>query len=96
MNPAPGAFSEREAGSAVASCEAGKSAPVPTSWIAIRLVDEEGFPVGWAEYRIVDSSGVAVSGFLDGKGCARVEVAGGTCKVAFPGIDAADWQREAP
>ncbi len=90
-----GEFGTREAGSPVFSCPLRKNEQKPKTWIAIRLNDEDGRPVGWAEYRVVDSEGTAVSGFLDGKGYARAEVAAGICQVTFPGIDAADWQREA-
>jgi hypothetical protein len=65
------------------------------SWIAIKLVDEDGRPVPDEEYRILLPDGTEVEGNLDKKGFARINgIDPGTCRVAFPELDDPDWRRK--
>jgi hypothetical protein len=63
------------------------------SWIAIKLVDEDGKPVPGEEYRITLPGGTPVEGYLDKRGfkCLR-GIDPGTCSVAFPKLDDPDWR----
>jgi hypothetical protein len=69
---------------------------VPGAFIAISLEDEAGRPVAGARYRVTGPGGVVREGALDEQGKARVTgVAGGTCQVEFPDLDARAWERAA-
>lgn len=65
-----------------------------TSWIEIKLVDEEGEPVPGERYKVTLPDGQTVAeGTLDEKGFARVEgFEPGSCKVTFPELDKDSWQ----
>ena len=64
------------------------------SWIAIKLVDEDGKPVPGEEYRIVLPDGTTVEGDLNKRGFACVRgIDPGTCQVTFPNLDAPEWKR---
>ena len=67
-----------------------------TSWIEIKLIDEEGHPVPGEEYRIALPDGETVArGTLDDKGFARVAgIDPGSCKVTFPNLDTSAWKRK--
>jgi len=68
--------------------------PNKKSWIAIKLVDQDGEPVPGEEYRITLPDGSTVEGDLDKGGFARVNgIDPGTCQVSFPTIDRNDWNR---
>lgn len=65
-----------------------------TSWVEIELVDEEGNPVGEQKYQVILMDGSKKEGVLDKNGYARVEgLAKGTCKITFPKLDTAAWER---
>lgn len=66
-----------------------------TSWIEIELVDEAGQPVPYETYEIVEPDGETTkTGSLDENGQAYVAVSDpGTCKITFPRLDAAAWER---
>lgn len=67
-------------------------APCITTWIEIRLVDQDSNPVGGQKYRVTLPDGRKVSGVLDRSGAARVSgFAPGECTVCFPEIDAREW-----
>lgn len=67
---------------------------VPTDWIAIELVDEDGEPLANVEYRIEDPSGDVRRGSTDAMGKARVEgLEPGKCKVSFPKLDGSEWRK---
>jgi hypothetical protein len=60
-----------------------------TSWIEIKLIDEESSPIMGEKYRIVLPDGSITEGQLDSDGKARIEgINPGTCKVSFPGLNA--------
>jgi hypothetical protein len=81
------AFSDAPAGEPVQLC------PKPTHWIEIELLDEHDEPVPGEAYKIQLPTGDMNTGYLDDRGCARLEVpVTGTCQVSFPGIDGDDWQ----
>lgn len=66
----------------------------PTSWVAIRLVDDDGDPVPYRRYRIETPEGTTREGILDDQGRARVDgIEPGTCRVTFPGLDARMWRK---
>ena len=60
-----------------------------TSWIEIKLIDEESSPIMGEKYRIVLPDGSITEGQLDSDGKARIEgINPGTCKVSFPELNA--------
>ncbi len=65
------------------------------SWIEIEMVDMDDQPVPGEAYEITLPDGETVaSGTLDEKGLARVEgIEAGTCKVSFPDLDQAAWEK---
>ena len=68
-------------------------APCITTWIEIRLVDQDGKPVGGQKYRVTLPDGRKVSGVLDKYGAARINgFAPGECTVCFPDIDQREWK----
>jgi hypothetical protein len=69
--------------------------PKKKSWIAIKLVDQDGNPVPGEEYRITLPDGSTVEGDLDKKGFARVNgIDPGTCQITFPNLDKDIWHRK--
>ncbi len=67
-------------------------APCITTWIEIRLVDQDSKPVGGRRYRVTLPDGRRVFGVLDRYGVARVNgIAPGECTVCFPEIGAREW-----
>jgi hypothetical protein len=65
-----------------------------TTWIAIRLVDDQGNPVPYKRYRIETPEGTTREGILDDQGRARVDgIEPGTCQVTFPGLDSRLWRK---
>jgi hypothetical protein len=60
----------------------------PAHWIEIELIDDNGDPVANEAYEVELPDGSKRTGKVDGKGRARVDgiLAGGTCKVSFPGL----------
>jgi uncharacterized protein involved in type VI secretion and phage assembly len=64
-----------------------------TSWIEIKLIDEQGNPVPGKRYEITLPDGKTVAkGTLDNEGWARVEgFDPGECKVTFPDLDKDVW-----
>ena len=72
--------------------EGSSSSKKKKSWIAIKLVDEEGKPVPDEEYRIVLPDGTTIEGDLNKWGFACVRgIDPGTCQVTFPGLDMDIW-----
>ena len=65
-----------------------------TSWIEIKLVDEENRPVPGEKYRITLSDDTVIEGTLDGDGFARHDgIPKGNCRVTFPDLDKEAWER---
>lgn len=65
------------------------------SWVAIRLVDEEGQPVPSEPYKIVTPEGRVVEGTTDSNGMARVSgIDPGNCQITFPRLDRTAWRRK--
>jgi len=63
-----------------------------TSWIEIRLRDQEDQPIPGEKYRITLPDGTVAEGTLDENGEARVEgIDPGTCEVTFPELDKDSW-----
>ena len=73
----------------------GQEEETEKSWIEIELVDEDGRPVAGAEYRLTLPDGETVAeGSLDDKGLVRLDgIDPGTCRLAFPGLDADSWKK---
>ncbi len=67
-----------------------------TSWIEIKLVDENNKPVPGKRYRVTLADGKTLAeGTTDEKGFARVSnIDPGTCKVTFPEIDKSGWKKK--
>jgi hypothetical protein len=62
-------------------------------WIEIALVDQDGAPVPDQPYEIRCADGRVRSGTLDRNGRAREDgITPGTCRVAFPRLDASLWR----
>ena len=68
--------------------------PEKTSWIVVRLVDEENQPVPGEKYRVTLSDGETVAqGTLDQNGFVRLEgIPPGSCKITFPNLDKEAWK----
>jgi type VI secretion system secreted protein VgrG len=67
--------------------------PQKKSWIAIKLVDQNGKPVPGEEYRITLPDGSQVEGDVDANGFARINgIDPGTCQITFPNLDKDIWQ----
>jgi type VI secretion system secreted protein VgrG len=65
----------------------------PTSWIDLKMVDEEGNPVPGQGYEVTEADGTVHEGTLDHKGKAHVLLLKpGSCKVSFPGLDKGAWE----
>ncbi len=63
-----------------------------TSWVEIRLVDEDDKPIPGETYKIVTPDNKVKVGTLDVLGMARVEgIPDGTCQISFPKLDADAW-----
>ncbi len=78
----------------LASASPGNQTVVPciTTWIEIRLVDQDSKPVGGQKYRVTLPDGRKVYGMLDKYGAARINgFAPGQCTVCFPDLDAREW-----
>ncbi len=66
-----------------------------TSWIEIKLVDEQNNPVPGEPYSVTLPDGETVAaGTLDEKGFVRIEgIEPGTCQITFPQRDKGAWQK---
>jgi hypothetical protein len=65
-----------------------------SSWIAIKMVDEQSKPVIGMVYRITLPDETVTEGTLDEEGSARIEgIDPGDCKVTFPTLDQDAWER---
>jgi hypothetical protein len=63
-----------------------------TTWVALRLVDQDGAAVGRRGYRLELPDGRELQGFLDPAGRTRHDdVPNGTCVVTFPDLDVSDF-----
>jgi hypothetical protein len=64
------------------------------TWIAIRVLDEDGNPVPNVAYSVTLPDGSIMTGSLDDQGSARFdEIDPGQCQVSFPEIHAKEWKR---
>ena len=65
-----------------------------TSWIEIKLIDQDGNPVPGEEFSVQLPDGSPFDGYLDDQGFYRLEgIDPGTCQVTFPNFDTQDWKR---
>ncbi|MCH7704889.1 MAG: type VI secretion system tip protein VgrG [Planctomycetes bacterium] len=65
-----------------------------TTWIEIKLVDEEGEPIPSERYKITLPDGTEKEGSLDANGKARVDgIEPGSCEITFPDLDASAWEK---
>ena len=66
------------------------------TWLAIRLVDDNGDPIPYEAYELTSEAG-SVSGLLDADGYAREDgLEEGDWQVGFPEIDASEWHPGEP
>jgi hypothetical protein len=64
------------------------------TWIAIRVLDEDGNPVPDVAYSVTLPDGSIMTGSLDDQGFARFdEIDPGQCQISFPEIHAKEWKR---
>jgi hypothetical protein len=64
------------------------------TWVAIRLLDEDGNPVPDVAYSVTLPDGSIMTGSLDDQGFARFDdIDPGQCQVSFPEIHAREWKR---
>jgi hypothetical protein len=64
------------------------------TWIAIRVLDEDGNPVPDVAYSVTLPDGSIMTGSLDDQGLARFDdIDPGQCHVSFPEIHAREWKR---
>ena len=64
------------------------------TWIAIRVLDEDGNPVCDVPYSVTLPDGSIMTGALDDQGFARFDdIDPGQCQVSFPEIHAKEWKR---
>ena len=74
---------------------AGAAAEQRTSWVGIKLVDEEGSPAAGEKYRIVLPNGSIREGQLDASGQVRInDIEPGTCQVSFPDLNSTSGHPE--
>lgn len=67
---------------------------VKSTWIEIRLLDEDDQPVAGEAYEIKFPDGSMTAGTLSAKGNARhAGIVPGSCEVRFPNIEANEWKR---
>jgi hypothetical protein len=65
-----------------------------TTWITVRLVDEDDRPVGHARYRVTLPDGHIREGRLDANGSVHLDgIDPGTCEVTWPDYDGEAWER---
>ncbi|MBI4716607.1 MAG: PAAR domain-containing protein [Planctomycetes bacterium] len=78
--------------------ESQQSAGTGTHWIELELVDDAEQPVAGEAYLVILPEGQKVSGGLDERG--QVHIKGikqpGWCRISFPNLDLAAWQRWRP
>ncbi|MCP4248187.1 MAG: hypothetical protein GY778_14170, partial [bacterium] len=66
-----------------------------TSWIRIKLVDEEGNPCPSERYRIVTPDAEKIEGSLDANGEAyHAGLVEGECEITFPELDESTWEQQ--
>jgi type VI secretion system secreted protein VgrG len=67
-----------------------------TSWVEIKIVDEDGDPVVGERYRVTLPDGETLAeGTTDEKGYAKVtNIDPGSCKITFPRIDGRAWKKK--
>jgi type VI secretion system secreted protein VgrG len=65
----------------------------PTSWIKLKLVDDENNPVPGQGYEVTEGDGTVHSGSLDENGKANVKLKKpGSCQISFPDLDQGAWE----
>jgi hypothetical protein len=69
------------------------SGAAPLTWVEIRLVDTDGYPLAGERFILKLSDGTTRDGELDAGGSARVEsIPAGSCRVSFPDLDETEWR----
>jgi uncharacterized Zn-binding protein involved in type VI secretion len=95
--PADGYYDDTE----LSVCQPGQpmqSVGTGTHWLELEMVNQAELPVAGQPYHVVLPDGKEVSGSLDGQG--QVRITGikdpGPCRIAFPELDSAAWERWQP
>ena len=71
----------------------GSGSRKPKTWVAVRLIDQDGQAVTGEAYRLVLPDGSVQDGTLDDSGEAFVNgIDPGECQVTFPNLDAKEWK----
>ena len=66
----------------------------PKTWVAIRLMDQDGQPLAGEAYRLVTPDGTVQEGSLDETGEAFVNgIDPGECQISFPKLDGKEWKQ---
>ena len=76
------------------AAEASSATPrKPKTWVAIRLVDQDGQPIAGEAYKLVLPDGTVDEGCLDETGEAFVNgIDPGECQISFPKLDGKEWK----
>ncbi len=108
MTRSPASVDQAQGGSATKAASQQDSVPVKpykppqtdeekakkTSWIEIKLVDEQNNPVPGEPYAITLPDSTVAQGTLDEKGFARIDgIDPGTCQITFPQRDTEAWKK---
>ena len=84
---------DRDARTGSSSSGSGGTPRKPKTWVAVRLVDQDGEPVPYEAYKLVLPDGTVQEGNLDDTG--EVYVSGidpGECQISFPNLDQKEWK----
>jgi hypothetical protein len=91
----PGSYDvvQKSAASKAAKGPTRATAPIDwDTWVAVKLVDDDGMAVAGARFRITLPDRSVQEGTLNAEGEARVEsTRAGQCEISFPDIDARAW-----
>jgi len=90
----PGAAPKAAPARALSVTAADGKAPVKSTWIEIRLFDQDDRPVAGESYEIRFSDGSLATGKLSANGKTRYDGSvPGQCEVRFPDLEANEWKR---
>ena len=89
-----GGDDERERERQLQAAAASSATPrKPKTWVAIRLMDQDGQPIAGEAYKLVLPDGTVEEGCLDETGEAFVNgIDPGECQISFPKLDGKEWK----
>ena len=93
--PAHKAAAEEETTSSSEDSQSDEQQEEETSFIEIKLVDEEGNPVPGEKYEVLLPDGTIAKGTLSNIGVAKIDnFKPGDCKVSFPNLCKDAWSKQ--